>query len=257
MNQEIQNRIDNIPIVLPAVNNEEDVLNIIEKRNALFDRVMAVAIQSTNYNDWSDQAGKPYLESSGAEKCARRFGISIIDLQIAREDFDDGEKYYLYTVIGKAKLGNEIIEAVGTCSSRDKFFGRQNGKYKAIQDVDIANIKKKAVTNFRGNAIRQILGLNKITWETLKKYGIDRNGTSKVNYDKGASHAAETKQAQVAEFNAKKPFWQSEYNGKTYINARVGNHFSEEFLINLGMKKGNKGAYSCYKTDQIWNELES
>ena len=38
MNQEIQNRIDNIPIVLPAVNNEEDVLNIIEKRNALFDR---------------------------------------------------------------------------------------------------------------------------------------------------------------------------------------------------------------------------
>ena len=24
----------------------------------------------------------------------------------------------------------------------------------------------------------------------------------------------------------------------------------------MGMKKGNKGAYSCYKTDQIWKALE-
>ena len=221
-----QKTINVTPIVIPSVGKEDDALEIIQKRNQLFDQVLSVAIKSTGANDWSDQGGKPYLEASGAEKCARRFGISICDLKIEREQLEDESgKYYFYTCIGKARLGNEVIEAVGTCSSRNKFFGTVGGKLKAVQDVDIANIKKTAVTNFRGNAIRQILGLNKITWETLKEHGISRDGTSKVNFDKGASKAAVTKQAEVAEFNAKKPFWQSEYNGKTYINARVGNHF--------------------------------
>lgn len=251
------------PMVIPSMGQDDDVLEIIEKRSLLFNKVLSVAIRSTGPNDWSDQGGKPYLEASGAEKCARRFGVSICDLKIEREQIEDeGGKYYIYTCIGKARLGNETIEAVGTCSTRDKFFCTKKGEngervFKAQQDIDITNIKKKAVTNFRGNAIRQLLGLNKITWETLKEHGISRDGTSKVNFDKGASKAAVTKQAQVAESNAKKPFWQSEYNGKSYINARVGNHFSEEFLLNLGMKQGKKeGLFFCYKTDEIWKALE-
>ena len=209
-----------------------DALDIIDKRSAIFEKVLAVAVNATNSNDWKDMGGKPYLESSGCEKAARRFGVSIYDVTIEREDLnDDNGRYYLYTVMGKASLGNESIESIGTCSSRDKFFatniewftnkdGERKSKKtnKPIQDVDIANIKKKAYTNFMGNAVRKLLGLNNMTWEMLEKYGIGKGGSvTKVAFDKGASKAAVTKTSQLAESNAKKPFWTSEYQGKNTL----------------------------------------
>lgn len=255
-----QQEIETSVVVMPEVQtNQADALEIIERRNALFERVMAVAVSSTSFNDWVDQAGKPYLQASGAEKCARRFGVSVFDTSIEREDLsDDNGRYYLYTVTGKAQLGNEMIEAIGTCSSRDKFFGTVRGELKAIQDVDIANIKKKAYTNFLGNAVRKLLGLNNLTWDDLAKHGINRSGKASVSYDKGASKAVSSKQSAYQESKAKKPFWTSDWNGQTYVNARVGNHFTSEFLENIGLKKGKKeGLFYSISNDQILDALEN
>jgi hypothetical protein len=158
--------------------------------------------------------------------------------------------------MGKASLGRgaESIEAIGTCSSRDKFFG----KGKQIQDVDIANIKKKAYTNFYGNAVRKLLGLNNMTWEQLAMFGIRSGGAvAKVEFANGASKASATKKAQLAESQAKKPFWSSEYNGKTYINARSGRHFSPEFLLGIGMKAGKKeGLFYAFASDNLLSALD-
>ena len=248
------------PLVLPTVNENDDALEIIQRRNAIFEKLLPVALAATNYNDWKDMDGKPYLEVSGCEKAARRFAISITDVKSTREDLEDKKgKYYLYTFTGVAKLGNETVEAIGTCSSRNKFFGSVKGVLKSVQDVDIANIKKTAYTNLFGNAVRKLLGLNNLTWEMVKQYGVslDRSVT-KIDFDKGASKAAETNQARLSETSAKKPFWLSNYNGKEYVNARSGQHFTAEFLTNVGLRAGKKeGTYYAYASPEILEQLEN
>lgn len=233
-----------------------DALEIIQSRNLLFDRIMAVAIKSTSATDWIDQNGKPYLQGSGAEKVARRFGVKIFDTAIEREDLEDEKgKYYFYTCTGKAALSErDVIEAIGTCSSRDPFFS--HGGKLGTADVDIGNIKKSAYTNFLGNAITRLLGIRNLTWETLANFGVTRNGKLSVAYDKGASKASSTKKADNTEKSAKIPFWTSEYNGKTYLFARVGQHFDAEFLKNLGFKQGkSEGTLNRIDQDDIRNAL--
>ena len=232
-----------------------------ERRQKLYQRVMEVAIRATSQGDWIDQNGKPYLQASGAEKVARRFGVRIFDVEIERENItDDNGIYYLYTVTGKAALGsgNESIEAIGTCSSRDKFFGRSHGENKKMEDVDIGNVKKKAYTNFMGNAITRLLGVRNLSWEDIAKYGITRNDKSSVTYKGNEQKASETKTNQKAGQDSKKPYWKSDWQGKTYLHAKVGVHFDEAFLVNLGFKASAKtaGQYSILHSADLENALE-
>lgn len=237
----------------------KDALEIIETRQKLFDRMMSVAIKATGIADWVDQAGKPYLQGSGAEKVARRFGVTLSDIDIEREDFEDeGGKYYVYTVTGKASISDrDTIEAIGTCSSRDKFFGKKGQQYKAIQDVDLPNIKKKAFTNFEVNAITRLLGIRNLTWEELAKYGITKDGKTSISYDKGASKAESSKRSQQAEMNASKPYWTSDFQGKRFLWALAGDDFSPDFLSGLGFRPSSKDPKKMYRdySEQLETEL--
>ena len=247
------NAVVNAEVASPA-----DALEIMQSRQVLFEKVMAVAIKATSPTDWIDQNGKPYLQGSGAEKVARRFGVKIYETAVEREELEDEKgKYYLYTVSGKAAMSErDVIEAIGTCSSRDSFFSH-GGKLSSA-DVDIGNVKKSAYTNFMGNAITRLLGIRNLSWDELAKYGVTKNGKASVAYDKGASKAATTKKAAAAEGQAKLPYWSSEYNGKAYIYARVGKHFSEEFLKNLGLSKSKnkEGLYFSIATPEFERSLQ-
>jgi len=236
-----------------------DALEIIEARSLLFERVMKVALAATGPSDWVDQQGKPYLQASGAEKVARRFGVRIFDIEIERENITDEDgTYYVFTVMGKAALGrgNESIEAIGTCSSRDPFFS--SGGKKSQAQVDVTNIKKSAYSNFMGNAVTRLLGIRNLTWAELEKNGIRRDGKTKVEYKGKGEKAAETKTAAKAEGESKAPFWLNEYEGKTYVHAKVGVHFREAFLQGLGMKASKTaGQYHALASDGIMKSLES
>lgn len=245
--------------ILGAEFDAKDALEIIETRQLLFDRMREVAIRSTNSRDWSDQGGEPYLESTGVEKAARRFGVRIFDVEIEKEDFEDDKgKYYVYTVSGKASISKrDTIEVIGTRSSRDKFFSKQGNGFKPIQDVDLPNIKKSAYTNFYVNAVTRLLGLRGLTWEELAQYGITKDGKASVKYDKGANKAEASKRTEQAEMNAKKPYWTSEYNDKTFLWAIVGDDFSPDFLAGLGFRSSSKDPKKMYRdySEQIEKQL--
>jgi hypothetical protein len=247
--------------VLPAeyVDPAQDALEVIERRTKLFDQLMGVAIRATSPSDWIDQNGKPYLQGSGAEKVARRFGVRIYDTVIEREHIEDENgKYYLYTVTGKAAFGSgsESVEVIGTCSSRDKFFGRANGENKATADVDIGNIKKKAYTNFLGNAITRLLGIRNLTWDALEAHGITKEGKASVTYKNKKTDTPKTQPTNTGE---KKPFWKWDGNdGNTLISATVGTHFSAVFLKGCGMKQGSKPTmFTAKYSDGLWTALSA
>ena len=220
-----------------------------ERREALFKKVLQVAISATTPKDWVNQDGKPYLQSSGAERVAMRFGVVISDINQVKEDYTDAKgTYYVIKTTGRASFGQGEITAIVTCSSRDKFFGRARGELKALEDVDMANIMKKSYTNFTVNAITRLLGIRNLTWEELAKYGIRQEGSNQVSYKKQGAVATppHTQTQSTPQSDAKKPYWKWTANdGSEWISAQVGSHFGAPFLESLGMRAGKKeGMYN-------------
>jgi len=173
-----------------------DLVNIQEMDMVEFDKIAKDLIEKvkkftryalaiTNERDWTDHGGEPYLAASGAEKIRKLFGINIkIDPnKVYKEMREDNQgKFYIYTVHGFAWKGAVGMSAVGTCSSRDKFFAYANRKLKPIEDISETNIMKKAISNFEGNAIKRYLGLRNLSWKELEDAGLDRSKIKEVKF---------------------------------------------------------------------------
>jgi len=163
----------------------ELIITNAEKQVKVLEKILAIAIQRTNHHDWTDMQGKPYLTSSGAEKLMPLFGVSLSDT-VSNKTYSKDEKgdYYIYQYKGTFFWKGGSIEALGACSSRDKFFAWDSKAqtFKALPEVDETNIMKAAYSNMMVNGITRLLGIRNLTWEQLKKYGIDKNQVSKVEY---------------------------------------------------------------------------
>lgn len=180
----------------------EFAIKTAEKTMDLVKKIKILAIKQTNKHDWVDMQGKPYLQSSGAEKIARLFGISwrICDGYPKREDKQDEKgSYYIYTYKGEFTMGGKSIEVIGTCSQRDKFFGKDKNTetgFKNAADVDITNIMKKANTNMINRGITTLLGIRNLTWEEVENGGVEQQKTTKVTYAQGGAGGGKISEAQ-------------------------------------------------------------
>lgn len=222
--------------------NPNDAFHIIESRNKVFDRVMSVAIKATSSNDWTDFGGKPFLESSGAEKIARRFGVTLGRPEVDKDYKQDDEGSFLeVTVMGEAWLSDkDRAWAIGTCSSRDKFFGTKKDKdgnkiFKPMSEISTGDVIKKAYANWTGNVIKKLLGLKGLSWDDLSQFGITRNGKSSVQFNKRSNSHSNTKSA-----SNKSPVWTSEHNGRSYLWVQACSKLPQSFLMGLGFKSSSK-----------------
>jgi hypothetical protein len=170
----------------------EKELAAIEKNVEFYNRVKIIALKMTKPSDWVDLGGNPYLMDRGTENVAVAFGVDISDLQLRQEWAEDEKgRYYTFIASGKAyskKLGR-YVEDIGVCSQRDKFFGMIGGKFKEIAEVDMANVRRKAVTNLYNRLIKRVIGLMGVTFDDLGQAGIKKEQLGKVEYRGGAQRA--------------------------------------------------------------------
>lgn len=174
---------------LPILSNDNliAIAERAEKRIDAVNKIKKVALKVTNFHDWVDQSGKPYLQASGGEKVARLFGISWRIDEPLREDEESG--HYTYTYKGYFTMGSITIEAIGTRSSKDGFFKKYNyiDKVKTelpVSEIDKSDVKKSAYTNLIGNGISRLLGIRNLTYDDLKESGIDILKIQKIEYKK-------------------------------------------------------------------------
>jgi hypothetical protein len=171
------------------VERVEDIISIAQKREGIIDKLMEIALKRTNARDWMSVENQPYLGHSGAEKVARLFGIKLRTIQTTKDWSEDSKgRFYIYRTTGTAELPGsyDSIEALGTCSQRDKFFAWANGDWRDTAEIDETNIMKASYSNFVVNAITHLLGLRNMTWEDLKSAKIDVDKIKKIEYDKGS-----------------------------------------------------------------------
>lgn len=193
-----------------------------EKRVSALNKIKRAALMATNARDWTDQAGNPYLQVSGAEKVARVFGIAwkIDDPVLETEE----SGHFAYTYKGYFTVAGATIEAIGTRSSKDGFFKKYVGhgddrKELPPSEMDKGDLKKAAYTNCIGNGITRLLGLRNLTWEDLRESGIIKDQVGRVDYKKNgkadtgiASEGSTKVTAGVTDVRKKT----GEKNGKTW-----------------------------------------
>lgn len=185
----------------PIVN--ENILAVAEKRANQFDRILEFALKSTNDADWVNENGKPYLQSSGAEKVARRFGLKIVDIRQEKVWSEDEKgKFYFYKTTGTIIGGTEPFEAMGIRTSRDKFFARRTNRqgevyFLPLSEIDEGNVAKASYSNFLVNAITRFLGIRNLSWQQLKESGLNPQNIAKVDYGKKKETSPEDKKKQI------------------------------------------------------------
>lgn len=190
MNSELENTGEALTVI-----STDSLINIANKAEARIEavkKIKGLSLRVTNYQDWVDQNGKPYLQTSGGEKIARLFGISwTVEEPRTQQDGDEG--HYMVTYKGIFNLGNASIECIGTRSSKDGFFKKyEKGTYvndKYVQGkelppgaIDIGDVVKSAYTNLIGNGITRLLGIRNLTYDDLAEAGIDVQKITKVEY---------------------------------------------------------------------------
>lgn len=172
-----------------------------ERTIELVNKIKTLVFKLTNNNDWVDMQGKPYLQSSGAEKVARPFGVSWTLEKPTKETISDEKgTYYMYSCKGQFTLGGKTIEVIGTCSQKDKFFGRDKNSetgLKLASEIDETNIIKKSTTNCIAKGIATILGIRNLKWEELEAAGIHRDKSAKVTYATGGAGGGKISDAQA------------------------------------------------------------
>jgi hypothetical protein len=167
---------------------DPDPIAIIEQRNRAMERLLEYAVCATRPEHWTDQGGKPYLTSAGAQAVARRCGVKVTDVVERKEKHrdQDGDYYeFVYTATFSLPGAFDKIEGVsGSCTSKDPLLG--TGTSRLISEVDPGDIRKKAYTNLLQRGITMLLGLRGLEWSSLKRFNVTPEGATKVEYQTGA-----------------------------------------------------------------------
>jgi len=170
---------------LPELRPEDLPLQEIEARALISERVFELAVKNTKSSDWVDFGGNPWLDTPGAERLARVFGITVADTRFEKLDRQDGDgPYYIYVWYGRVGLAKQSIwiDAIGACSSRKPFHYMEHGKKKHLEDINEMNILKDGYSNMIENGVTRFLGLRGMEWEELEKMGIKRGKGAKVEF---------------------------------------------------------------------------
>lgn len=215
---DLERDIVSIPFI-EEVEIDDAFIEKLEKNIENYRKLITLSLKLTNEQDWTNQQGKPYLDSSGAEKIANPFGIQITQQRSQREDYQDNKgQYYIWkftSTFSSAKLGRVPgIEFSGIASSRDKFSARVtryvNGEpiteLKPIEEIDQVRIQQKAQTNMIVNGIKRLIGLRNLTWEQLEVAGLKKDKIIAVHYQEGKEKSKPTQQQPIKVEEKKKLF---------------------------------------------------
>jgi hypothetical protein len=173
-------------VLVPDLPPQESALELVQERLQYMLKVKEFALQHTTEHDWVIMSGRqgkqvPYLQSSGAEKIARLFGVKVTNVRsekYMKDPVDPGQpRSYVweYTATFSLRGQDDCMEVPGSRSSDDGFFSNQ-------ARVDERDVKMAAYSNMLVNGITRLLGLRGFTMETLQEAGLDPSRMQGVQF---------------------------------------------------------------------------
>jgi hypothetical protein len=157
--------------------SDEAFMTVVESRNVFLSKALPLAIGITKAHEWNEFGDYVRPDKTAVAKIMRRFGIRKFGTRFDKtESSDEKGSYYFYTCYSNYALptGFDVVEGIGSCSSRHKFLGtRQGTKSERPQfQVHEDHIMKTAGSNCDVNGIMNLLGLGGLKKEDLKSFGV-------------------------------------------------------------------------------------
>jgi len=100
------------------------------------------------------------------------FPIRFRDVHSSKEDIFDGDSKlagYRYVFEGYGELGHRNVYAIGQYSTRDAFLGKTGGSFRDFREINESHIRQAAHSFFKGNVVKDLLGLKAIPWLEFEK----------------------------------------------------------------------------------------
>ena len=146
----------------------------------LYKKFETLCLKSTHEADWESFGGRYYLQGSGTERIANRFGIVWQAPHVYKESFhDDKGDYYAYIVEGiiESRLLKRYIWAIGRQDSR--------GLMSRSPNCTEPDIKVAAVTNWQLNGVTRLLGMRNPSKKMLEEAGLKVAEIHTVDFKEG------------------------------------------------------------------------
>lgn len=178
-----------------------EIIRALEAQSEILRRQRQVILRQTNHLDWQAYPGGRYrINDGGLSKLKGPAGLIIEDIQSWEERGEDNHGQYIdfyYSAWGRlARLGDfsPRIYALGSRSSRDLFFRQAKNRVKDLREIDLADVRKAALTNLKVNLLSELLGIKNVTADDLKAAGIEVGKVTGIEYKEGGqAESAETK----------------------------------------------------------------
>lgn len=187
---------------LPVVRGSDyaEIIQSIEAQAVVYKRQRQVFLKITTASDWLEYKGGYCRMSDGAlSKFKTAVGLIVEDVQGWQEDGEDKDGRFIdfyYSGWGRlARLGDlsPRLYAIGSRSTRDPFFKfcydwnpetkkKDKKRIKALNEIDLPDVRKAALTNLKVNLMAELLGLKNVPIEELKSAGVDIDRVKGVQF---------------------------------------------------------------------------
>jgi hypothetical protein len=192
---------------------------LLEERVKFADRYLAardtLIRKITKDGDWTffgdvendpDKA-KACLSADGAMRIMdiANLPIEYHDVRRCKEDIEDRSTGkivgYRWIYEGYASMYGRTIQCVGQYSTREAFLGKKGGEYRDELDVNENHVMKAAHTHFKGNCVKDLLGINSLPYSDFLRItrgaGRDPNKVGgHAQYNQGGQGGVTDKQRQ-------------------------------------------------------------
>ncbi len=177
-------------VSLDAMDSMIKAANKMKAYDKALTTVMSAVMKRTYAGDWvchSRERDAIHLRSAslsgaGCERVAVTLGISEKNWNEFPKQIMDAGKHYSYRYEADFVLGGRIVHAYGEASTKNKFFGYENGAWKELTDIREDHVRKAAQRECQKDGIRRLLGLRKIPLLKLQELGFKLDQVHYVNF---------------------------------------------------------------------------
>lgn len=138
------------------------------------------------------------MRGAGCERVARDVGISFNNWSEKLENFEDSiGQGYRYIYEADAVFRSRVIRVMSIASSRTKFFGKEDGEFKEISEVNRDDVQVAARRGIHKEGVKALLGLRHLNRAELETYGVKIGATGGHDFKNKDQKAAETEVVKI------------------------------------------------------------
>lgn len=196
----------------------ENLSAIIEAQN----KIRMAILKLTQPADWTLFNNKAEIGFAPANRIGSTLGVSYLNWSAEKViGSDEKGSWYRWEYQADAVHGKRVIRVYGRAGSRDKFFGKKDGVYRELHDVDEGNIKMAAMRACKKEGVKDLFGLHHMDPGYLKKYGVDLTAAGGHTFKDQKEQAEEAQSVSVVIAAVNTKTGKNESSGKVWVKYQI------------------------------------